>query len=65
MDLAQVDKLAELNSGVKYLMTRVDLFSRFVRVGTMRNKNAETAKACFISPCSQKNDLTFPKKTMD
>ena len=28
----------------------------------MRNKNAESAKACFISLCSQKNDLTFPKK---
>ena len=62
MDLAQVDKLAEFNSGVKYLMIIVDLFSRFVRVGTMRNKNAESAKACFISLCSQKNDLTFPKK---
>ena len=58
MDLAQVDKLAEFNSGLNYLMIIVDLFSRFVTVGTMRNKNAETAKACFISLCS----LTFPKK---
>ena len=62
MDLAQVDKLADSNGGIKYLMLIVDVFSRFVRVGTMRNKSAETAKACFINLCSEKNDLMFPRK---
>ena len=34
MDLAFVDKLASQNNGVKYLLTAVDIFSRFVRVQT-------------------------------
>ena len=62
MDLAQVDKLADSNGGIKYLTLIVDVFSRFVRVGTMRNKSAETAKACFINLCSEQNDLIFPRK---
>ena len=62
MDLAQVDKLAHANSGTKYLMIVVDVFSRFVRVGAMRNKNAESNKACFIKLCSIGDQLTFPKK---
>lgn len=67
MDLAQVDKLAEWNSGVKFLMVVVDLFSRFVRVEPLRNKNAETTKAAFIKMCSKLNTtssatLQFPKK---
>ena len=71
MDLAQMDKLAEWNSGVKFLMISVDVFSRFIRVEPMKNKKADTTKAAFIKMCSrQKIDddddedhhLTFPKK---
>ena len=62
MDLAQVDKLASSNSGIKYLMVIVDLFSRYVRVGPMRTKSAESAKACFIKLCSKNSSLVFPKK---
>ena len=62
MDLAQIDKLSSANSGIKYLMVVVDLFSRFVRVGPMRNKSAEASKACFIKLCSDKSSLVFPKK---
>ena len=62
LDLAQVDKLSEYNGGTKYLMLIVDVFSRFIRVGKMRNKSAEATKACFINLCSQKDqELTFPK----
>ena len=41
-DLAQVDKLAEWNNGIKYLLVVVDVFSRYVRVDTLRNKSAES-----------------------
>lgn len=53
MDLAQVDKLSPWNSGTKFLMVVVDIFSRFVRVEPLRNKNAETTKAAFIRMCSR------------
>ena len=36
MDLAFVDKLACQNMGVKYLLVALDIFSRFVRVQTMK-----------------------------
>ena len=62
MDLAQVDKLASSNSGIKYLMVIVDLFSRYVRVGPMKTKSAESSKAGFIKLCSQNSSLVFPKK---
>ena len=41
MDLAFVDKLASQNNGVKYLLVAVDIFSRFVRVQTMKTKYAK------------------------
>ena len=63
MDLAQVDKLSSWNSNTKFLMVSVDVFSRFIRVKPMRNKNAETTRAAFIRMCSdQGNNLIFPKK---
>ena len=40
MDLAFVNKLASQNKGVKYLLVAVDVFSRFVRVQTMKTKYA-------------------------
>ena len=61
-ELPQVDKLS-WNSKTKLLMVSVDVFSRFVRVQPMRNKNAETTRAAFIRMCSdQGNNLKFPKK---
>ena len=56
MDIAQVDKLSSWNSNTKFLMVSVDVFSRFVRVQAMRNKNAETTRAAFIRMCSDQND---------
>lgn len=63
LDLAQVDKLSQWNSGVKYLMVVVDVFSRFIRVEPMRNKNAETAKRAFLRLCSKQRDvMVHPRK---
>ena len=63
MDLAQVDKLSCWNSNTKFLMVSLDVFSCFVRVQPMRNKNAQTSRAAFIRMCSdQGNNLIFPKK---
>ena len=46
IDLAYVDKLADYNIGVKYLLVAVDALSRKLRVQPMRTKGAEeTAKA--------------------
>ena len=62
MDLAQVDKLSSWNSKTKFLIVSVDVFSRFVRVQPMRNKNAKTTRAAFIRMFHQGNNLIFPKK---
>ena len=46
MDLANVDKLAKENNGVKYLLVRQDLFDRTVNAKRMKTKDAqETVKA--------------------
>ena len=55
MDLAFVDKLASRNNGVKYLLVAVDVFSRFVRVQTMKTKNAKDIKQAFKKMISRKN----------
>ena len=47
MDLAFVDKLASQNKGVKYLLVAVDVFSRFVRVQTMKTKYAKDTLQAF------------------
>ena len=45
IDLAYVDKLANYNNGIKYLLVAVDVLSRKLRVQPMRTKGAdETAK---------------------
>ena len=64
MDLAQVDKLSDWNSGIKYLMVVVDIFSRFVRVEPMRNKNAETSKRAFLRLCFKRDQdvIIYPRK---
>ena len=59
MDLALVDKLASQNNGVKYLLVAVDIFSRFVRVKTMKTKYAKDILQAFRKMISRKN--TLPK----
>ena len=55
MDLAFVDKLANQNNGVKYLLVAVNFFSRFVRVQTMKTKYAKGTLQAFRKMISQKN----------
>ena len=55
MDLAFLDKLASQNKGVKSLLVAVDVFSRFVRVQTMKTKYAKDALQAFKKMISQKN----------
>ena len=44
-------------------MAVVDVFSRFIRVEPMRNKNAETAKRAFLRLCSKQRDvMVHPRK---
>ena len=47
LDLAFMDKLSEFNNGVKYLLICVDVFSRLVRVQSMKSKYASDAVAAF------------------
>ena len=47
LDLSFMDKLSEFNNGVKYLLICVDIFSRFVRVQSMKSKYASDAVAAF------------------
>ncbi len=49
IDLAYVDKLANFNKGINYLMVAVDVLSRYVRVEPMKNKFATTARSAFQS----------------
>ena len=55
MDLAFVDKLASQNNGVKFSLVAVDVFSRFVRVQTMKTKYAEDTLQAFKKMISRKN----------
>ena len=56
MDLAFVDKLASQNKGVKFLLVAVDVFSRFVRVQTMKTKYANDTLQAFKKMISQKKN---------
>ena len=47
LDLAFMDNLSEFNNGVKYLLICVDVFSRLVRVQSMKSKYASDAVAAF------------------
>ena len=59
MDLAYVNRLAEENNGVKYLLVRQDLFDRTVNAKGMKtNDSPETVKA-FSSMITKRNG---PKK---
>ena len=54
-ELAFVDKLASQNNRVKYLLVAVDIFSRFVRVQTMKTKYAKDTLQAFRKMISRKN----------
>ena len=56
MDLAFVDKLASQNKGVKILLVAVDVFSRFVRVETMKTKYANDTLQAFKKMISRKKN---------
>ena len=51
----KVDQLASQNNRVKYLLVAVDIFSRFVRVQTMKTKYAKDTLQAFSKKISQKN----------
>ena len=55
MDLAFVDTLASQNNGVNYLLVAVDVFSRYVRVPTMKTKYAKDTLQAFRKNTSRKN----------
>ena len=50
-----MDKLASENKGVKYLLVAVDVFSRIVRVQTMKTKFAKDILQAFKKMISRKN----------
>lgn len=60
MDLAQMDKLSSDNDGVRHLLVCVDVLSRFIRVETMRNKAAITAKDALMKMIGKGSEM--PKK---
>ena len=62
LDLAQMDKLSQWNRGINFLLVTVDVFSRFLRVKSLRSKGAEAVEAAFVKMCSKKNKPNFPKK---
>ena len=59
MDLAYVDKLAEENNGVKYLLVRQDLFDRTVNDKGMKTKDSQATVKAFSSMITKRNR---PKK---
>jgi Integrase core domain len=46
-DLADVSMLSRWNNGVNFLLTCIDVFSKYAWVVPMRNKTAETTRAAF------------------
>ncbi len=55
MDLAHVDKLANDNNGVKYLLVRQDLFDRTVDAKGMKSKDSKETVRAFLSLITKKN----------
>ena len=55
MNLAFLDKLASQINRFKYLLVAVDVFSRSVRVQTMKTKYAKDTLQAFKKMISQKN----------
>ena len=58
-DLANVDKLAKDNNGVKYLLVRQDLFDRTVDAKGIKSKDSKETVRAFLSLITKKNR---PKK---
>ena len=54
MDLAYVDKLAEDNNGVKYLLLRQDLFDRTVDAKGMKTKDSKETVRAFLTRFTKK-----------
>ena len=59
MDLAYIDKLAEDNNGVKYILVRHDLFDRTVDGKGMKTKDSKETVRAFFSLITKRNR---PKK---
>ena len=57
LDLAQVDKLAQYNRDVKYLLVAVDCLSRYLRVEPMKTKYATDADQEFKKMIKSKQPL--------
>ena len=55
MDLAYVDKLAEDNIGVKYLLVRQHLFDRIVDAKGMKTKDSRETVPAFLTMITKKN----------
>ena len=54
MDLVYVDKLANDNNGVKYLLVRQDLFDRTVDAKDMKTYDCEETLRAFLSTITKK-----------
>ena len=59
MDLTHVDKLAEDNNGLNYLLVRQDLFDRTVDAKGMKTKDSKETVRAFFTMITKKNR---PKK---
>ena len=59
MDLADVDKLAKENNGVKYLLVRQDLIDRTVNAKGMKTKDSQETVKALSSMITKRNR---PKK---
>ena len=57
LDLAHVDKLAQHNRDVKYLLVAVDCLSRYLRVNPMKTKYAPDAAQAFKKMIKNKQSL--------
>ena len=55
MDLSYVDKLANDNNGVKYLLVRQNLFDRTVDAKGMKTKDSEETVKTFSKFITKKN----------
>ena len=55
MDIAYVDKLAKVNTGVKYLLVRPDLFDRTVDAKGMKTKDSKETVKTFSKMITKKN----------
>ena len=54
MDLANVDKLAKHNIGVKYLLVRQDLFDRTIDAKGMKTKDSKETVKTFSKTITKK-----------